>query len=105
MSQYVYPSRAFQLLLKCLLVFALLSLRRFDLDPDVLAVYHANDVWRARRAEAVEMAVLALERAGIVPVVEDVPECEIVEDLLLYFRFFHSFCSKICASDSSGYNT
>lgn len=42
--QYVASSSRFKVPLELLLIVALLSLRSFDLDADVLPVHHAHDV-------------------------------------------------------------
>ena len=78
-----------QVALEFLLVIALFALGRFHLDPDVLTLDYANDIGAARRAEAVKMLVGIREVDGIIEVVKNELEREIIEDGCLRRAFFH----------------
>jgi hypothetical protein len=66
-------------------------LRRFDFNPHILARDHADDVWRSQCSETIEASLSIVESARILPVVKDPLQGQIVEDLTLYFGFFHLF--------------
>ena len=93
-GQYVLSSCRLKLLLKLLLVLALLASWRFDLDPNVSTAYDAHDVGRADCAEAIEVPIISLERAGVVAVMKDVTEREIVEDCSLCVGLLHEFGNR-----------
>ena len=89
---YFPPPRFFKSSLKLLLFIALLSLRRFNLDTDVLAVDDAYDVGCPRRPKS-NIVPLALafhwKSAAVVAIVKYVLPCEPFEDGLLRCAFLH----------------
>jgi hypothetical protein len=60
-SQDVLPSCRYKVRLECFLVIRLPALWRFHLNPDKLAVDHANDVGAAKRAEPIEVIMRILK--------------------------------------------
>lgn len=78
-------------------------LRRFDLNPYVLAVNDADDVWSAEDAGFEKTALVSSrlrknKSARILPVVKDPFQREVVEDLFLDFGFFHWFGMKLVSA-------
>jgi hypothetical protein len=55
-------------------VVALATSRTLHLDPDVLPVDDAYDVGRADRAKTVEMPIVPLKGAAVVPIMENTSE-------------------------------
>lgn len=73
-------------------------MRPFHFDANVDTLHDANDVRAFRSTEAEETLlsfVLADQGPGIVAVVKNTLECQVVEDQLLDFGFFTVFVVEL----------
>ena len=93
MSNNVATAGGFERVLKGLLVLALLPFRRLHFDPHIAPINDANNVRAPERPEPVKVLVRVPESAGVVAVMKNASEGEVVEYLALYFRFIHLLVS------------
>ena len=63
--------------------------RRFYLDPHILPLDDADDIGTAQSAESIEVLLRIHERAGIVPIMKNPLQSEVIEYLPLKVGFLH----------------